>query len=420
TQTSPAPDTLLRRPSFSRGSVMSAPVGTISAARSHTRNASTDLSGSGSRTTVSNASSLDTPRRANSLTYGSSSPVQTHPVTADALATSSATKPKGKRNSRQGMLHKPHGGNGRERQSLMSIVEDVARQNRQGWGAGATSVPPLPNGVGITASKSQHVNQLTDVREKQTRSLDLPRTPGSAVPVSAFQPHSPPSTHVSSPSTVTATPTLKAGNTDGHLSSSSRPAKSPLRSALRNSSRTPSPSPARLAEPSKQAQEVEEPYGMTSERDLRPHSPSSPRDSASISSYETGRESFGEVESSTPTTHSYFPPLPAPPSHADHVPEPPSSTASTETPPVRRKSVRVSLHPTFSPTPPALYDHDEGAYAPWNKSSLSGGGDGWKARNGLIHDVDLWQDSSEEDEEYSRARKLLSRVGKKEKGNGKA
>jgi hypothetical protein len=52
---------------------------------------------------------------------------------------------------------------------------------------------------------------------------------------------------------------------------------------------------------------------------------------------------------------------------------------------------------------------------------LTGGGDGWKARNGLIHDVDLWQDSSEEDEEYSRARKLLSRAGKKEQGkNGKA
>lgn len=90
----------------------------------------------------------------------------------------------------------------------------------------------------------------------------------------------------------------------------------------------------------------------------------------------------------------------------------------------RRKSVRVSLQPTFSPTPPALDDDtDEERYAPWagaaaapSRPRANGAGQGVESS--------MWEDSSEEDEEYSRARKLLSRVtrhsGKKGRSNGHA
>jgi hypothetical protein len=119
----------------------------------------------------------------------------------------------------------------------------------------------------------------------------------------------------------------------------------------------------------------------------------------SISSYETGRESPFEEE-----------PAPEVPPASRYDAE--SSTVSTETPLARRKSVRVSLQPTFSPTPPALEDDDTHGRYPWNSSGRKGDENG-------SGEPDLWQDSSDEDEEYSRARKLLSRVGKKGKGKKK-
>lgn len=98
----------------------------------------------------------------------------------------------------------------------------------------------------------------------------------------------------------------------------------------------------------------------------------------------------------------------------------------------RRKSVRVSLKPTFSPSPPAL-DEDEDEI--WKRSGRpepgSGGANdldddndydndhdkrnGWK--NGGARDRDrerdFWADSSDEDEEYSKARRMLTRTSKK-------
>ncbi|KAF9222111.1 hypothetical protein BS17DRAFT_756261 [Gyrodon lividus] len=457
-QTSSVHNIRSRVSSLSRASVMSAPAGTIPTPRSHARSATMDFSGTRCGSNVLNGSSPGAPRRSVSIAYGPSEPVHSHPATVDAQDTSSATKPKPKRNARRGTLHMPHIANGNASQSLMSIVEDVARQNREGWGAGATSVQPLPNGIGtqlvnlgsgrlqVPRAPSLVVpfgeRGLANASDKQTRSLDLPRAPGSASTSESqswptqTQGHrrtssSPPTSRVGSPSIISATPTPSATTADGPASSP-RPAKSPLRSALRNSSRTPSPSPAQLVEARGRIQEVVRPQvgvvdercGETPDRDSRPLSPPSPPDSASISSYATGRESF-EVEpeatlSSPPATHSYSSPLPPlPPPHSDQVPDPPSSNVSTETPPVRRKSVRVSLHPTFSPTPPALYDNDEEAYALWSKPSSSVDGVGWKKRNEHVPDSDLWQDSSEEDEEYSRARRLLSRVGKRDKRKGK-
>jgi len=77
----------------------------------------------------------------------------------------------------------------------------------------------------------------------------------------------------------------------------------------------------------------------------------------------------------------------------------------------RRKSVRVSLKPTFSATPPAL-DEDEDEI--WKRSgrpeALGNDADGVEV-NG--RERDFWADSSDEDEEYSKARKMLTRASKK-------
>jgi hypothetical protein len=94
------------------------------------------------------------------------------------------------------------------------------------------------------------------------------------------------------------------------------------------------------------------------------------------------------------------------------------SAESTSAGTRRRKSVRVSLKPTFSPTPPAL-DEDEDEI--WKRSgrpeplghdgaAAAANDDGVKV-NG--RERDFWADSSDEDEEYSKARKMLTRASKK-------
>ncbi|VDB98121.1 unnamed protein product [Peniophora sp. CBMAI 1063] len=91
--------------------------------------------------------------------------------------------------------------------------------------------------------------------------------------------------------------------------------------------------------------------------------------------------------------------------------------------PVRRKSVRMSLKPTFSPTPPALDEDDLDAY--WSKPRDGGeddgedseersseemvkGGSGGKGGKG--REEDRWRDSSDEDETYVRARMALKKL----------
>jgi hypothetical protein len=80
----------------------------------------------------------------------------------------------------------------------------------------------------------------------------------------------------------------------------------------------------------------------------------------------------------------------------------------------RRKSVRVSLNPTFSPTPPAL---DEDEDETWKRSGrpepLRGANDDDDKVNG--RERDFWVDSSDEDEEYSKARRMLTRASKKKR-----
>jgi hypothetical protein len=76
----------------------------------------------------------------------------------------------------------------------------------------------------------------------------------------------------------------------------------------------------------------------------------------------------------------------------------------------RRKSVRVSLKPTYAAAPPPVYDdYDAGIDA-----GVVGNGNGKGKGKGesVGREVpDMWEDSSEEDVEYATARRMLARVG---------
>jgi hypothetical protein len=141
-------------------------------------------------------------------------------------------------------------------------------------------------------------------------------------------------------------------------------------------------------------------------------------DSGSVASFRTVRETL-EEESEPPVSVQASPMLAVPGKDESDVSSS-TASASAATPgtgtgagagvgangTVRRKSVRVSLQPTFSPTPPALDEDEDEA---WERSGRPWGED--DERNG--RDRDFWQDSSDEDEEYSKARKLLVRATKK-------
>jgi len=73
--------------------------------------------------------------------------------------------------------------------------------------------------------------------------------------------------------------------------------------------------------------------------------------------------------------------------------------------PSRRKSVRMSLPPTYSTTPPARGWEME--KPPW---SLPRDEVTRISRNESVGGGDLWEDSSDEDEEYATARRLLSKL----------
>ncbi|KAF8435346.1 hypothetical protein L210DRAFT_3452969 [Boletus edulis BED1] len=372
-------------------------------------------------------------------------PPQIEPQSQQVSPSSSRTyesQPKPNARRHLGNGHAKHAQN----QSLMSIVADVTRQDED----------------------------QALVMDK-TRSLDIPRAPGSVL----RDQHVGGAQRGGMNGAGHGRTTSEDVGTGQAQAQAQRDIKMPLRSALRNASRTPSPSPATVPA-IVPAGQVRKEAGVEEQRGRGSGSVSPPwRDSASISSYETGRESWdGEPSSpvrsqsrspvvrsqsqppairraqspvlinhvdARPSTRSRspspppftFPPPPVDPppvrpsnmhSHSnslsnlngnrasngtEHGNDPPSSTVSTETPPVRRKSVRVSLQPTFSPTPPALNDEDGdddggGAgerYAPWN------GREPLKT-NTKTTTGDVWADSSEEDEVYKRARRLLSLVGR--------
>ncbi|ESK83648.1 hypothetical protein Moror_2178 [Moniliophthora roreri MCA 2997] len=379
--------------------------------------------------------------------------------------------------------------------SLMSIVEDVARQNREAWDSGGArkSIGGTVKPVGlleleiVKAPKSVSAKELETmtlsveaakpkskgvyVNGKNSHSapvLEIPKAPGSM-----FDKQQPP---ILVPGPSTSRTDLVSPTPAPIIPQAKRPAVSPLRSALKSPSRTPSPMP-HLPPPVEEKRETRAeqnpspppslppssmPNGHAnpSERAVSPppqapHSDDSGSDAASLSSYETGHEVLYRDDPVSETNVSQLsPPLPEkdtqpPPSNSNGLLMLPdrnphgdlsdlsASTVSTEvvnqnlaqaqaqaqartlsgasTPdsgsqPRRRKSVRVSLQPTFSPTPPAIEDDDEPP--PWETSWNSGS---HKSNRGGDDVRDVWDDSSSEDIEYSRARSLLSKLSKKEK-----
>ncbi|KAK0184369.1 hypothetical protein F5146DRAFT_1075385 [Armillaria mellea] len=284
--------------------------------------------------------------------------------------------------------------------SLMSIVEDVARANREGWASdkrlsvGGTVKPAAL--VDVKAPISPTVKELrrmdaeasanaTQPRGKKEAVITIPTAPKSVFhdEESGFDPNK--MVQPSAPVVVAPKP---------------RPALSPLRSALKSPSRTPSPMPARSPSPPPPPAVASPPPVINVK--MNGHDD----DAASISSYETGHEMFEDGPSPPP------PPLPAKdPAYVNHMHVgsdlSASSTASTETPgPRRRKSVRVALQPTFSTTPPAIDYDDEALWARAN-------GEGWKSS--VDEEKDMWADSSDEDVEYQRAKTLLNRAARREK-----
>ncbi|KAH9915586.1 uncharacterized protein BXZ73DRAFT_54222 [Epithele typhae] len=294
-------------------------------------------------------------------------------------------------------------------------------------------------------------------------------------------------------------PSLPLSTPNGSQNSQKALPKMPLRSALRNSSRTPSPAPASLPQvtrpalvngdstatirPALIASPSPVPFAASTTINIAPvlmsaspqpraqnHHGLSPlammqrRESdVSVSSYDTGIEDFEDAPETPP------PPTPSPPEEdndAQHIPSPTPSpprplpppintnTLQEQAPPRRRKSVRMSLPPTFSTTPPALDDDDgdeaSARHAPWSAKGKGTGngngnghanpgpappakahpqrnpaasthgngngnaiGNGWGSRIEESYAKDVWEDSSDEDAEYSAAKRLLSRLSRK-------
>ncbi|CAL1702523.1 unnamed protein product [Somion occarium] len=211
----------------------------------------------------------------------------------------------------------------------------------------------------------------------------------------------------------------------------------PLRSALRTS-RSPSPSkpPRAISPPVPGSSKLRPPPADTRRRSRELD------DTASISSY----ESFYDAEngmldnspSSTPQPAPQRPSLaiqapssPSPPPRDDPIQTAVSSDLSHSTTShssegghTVRKSVRMALPPTFSSTPPALDDDDDterARYKPWSSAPVvrhptsdhrhvrswsSRVPDGSPTR-------DVWEDSSDEDEDYGRAKQLLFKFSRK-------
>lgn len=311
--------------------------------------------------------------------------------------------------------HADAGRAGSSQLSLMAIVEGVTRDNRNAWDRAGAGLPPEPAGG---ASK---VGSLLSVRAPPSvAKYNLRGEGGHGI---AFE-------SVLAPGSVFATPPhpLSASSAKQRPSSlpppprvsmpSSPPGsvpKLPLRSALRNHTPPPVPPPKPLVIPSAPPRVVVEPATATSNATaqeipngrLMAKEDDEGSDNGSVASFRTVRESLEDEITPTPT-----PAITMPASSSSLAVqgqgESDVSAESTSAGTRRRKSVRVSLNPTFSPTPPAL-DEDEDEI--WKRSGRPETlGDG-AVKNG--RERDFWADSSDEDEEYSKARRMLTRASKK-------
>ncbi|KAI0354480.1 hypothetical protein OH77DRAFT_1521747 [Trametes cingulata] len=320
--------------------------------------------------------------------------------------------------------------------SLMSIVEGISRINKD------AAVKQDPNRLLVVPKAPGPINVTIGADLGETSTASQGRSEGcpSARPRLKREGQSEESNYRNS---LLMSASVSAPSLPIETASQPKPlpAKMPLRSALRNASRTPSPNPPQphpkpvIAAAPTPATNGKLPATRNEPASAIPRSATSSTitpeimakrresDISSISSYETGREVLDD-EPSPPGS----PVVPPPPPHHDEpaggseLSHSTASTSSTASPPVRRKSVRMSLPPTFSATPPALDetddDDEEGhRHEPW--SSRAGSSTpraetgGWGSRIEQNGARDVWQDSSDEDAEYSAAKRLLTRLSRK-------
>jgi hypothetical protein len=315
---------------------------------------------------------------------------------------------------------------GRGGTSLLAIVESVTRDNRAAWDRANSGLPSeTSDGVGGPVGGLVSVRAPPSVTKYNVRgdggqgiSFESVFAPGSVLAAP------PPTTSARSgsqrPTSLPPPPRAPISTTPA---ATSTPPKIPLRSALRAQSPPPVPPPKPIVIPSAPPRIVVE---------AQPAAPSLPNgrdnndnddgddegsDSGSFASFRTVRETLDD-DSPTPTPPSAPAPpapAPAPPGKEDSDVSASTASLSTETGAgvARRKSVRMSLQPTFSPTPPALDEDEDEA---WGRSGRPWGVVGNGKANGIggkERERDFWADSSDEDEEYANARKLLMRTGKK-------
>ena len=402
-------------------------------------------------------SSADISRQSSMRSTGSAPPAPRRPSTegrASGLPASSTTPASGV--ARKGSLshgksgfathssappypHADAGRAGSSQLSLMAIVEGVTRDNRTAWDRAGAGLPPDPAGGskvgGLLSVRAPPSVTKYNVRGEggQGISFESVLAPGSvlATPPPPPQPASAPSSSAKQrqprPSSLPPPPP--------RLSMPAAPAgtppKVPLRSALRNPSPPPVPPPKPIVIPSAPPRVSVEPASAQTpnRRDRNEEDADDGSDSGSIASFRTVRESLEEGTPPTPTptrapapamTTSILASSSSLAVHGQGQGESDVSAESTSGGTKRRKSVRVSLKPTFSPTPPAL-DEDEDEI--WKRSgrpeplghdaaaTAAANDDGGVKVNG--RERDFWADSSDEDEEYSKARKMLTRASKK-------
>ena len=313
-----------------------------------------------------------------------------------------------------------HADAGRGGNSLLAIVESVTQNNRAAWDRATSGLPSEPgNGAGP-------VGGLVSVRAPPSvTKYNLRGESGHGIsfesvlaPASVFATQPPASSSRSRPTSLPPPPRTPISST----APAGSPPKIPLRSALRAQSPPPAPPPKPIVIPSAPPRIVVEaapappvPAPAINGRESKDEDDDE-SDNGSIASFRTVRETFDD--SPTPTPPSAPAPVaalaaPAPPGKDDS--DVSGSTASlgtgTGARTTRRKSVRMSLQPTFSPTPPALDEDEDEAWGrsgrPWGV--VANGNAGGKERG----EQDFWDDSSDEDVEYANARKLLMRTGKK-------
>ncbi|TEB35288.1 hypothetical protein FA13DRAFT_1811030 [Coprinellus micaceus] len=299
--------------------------------------------------------------------------------------------------------------------SLLSIVQDVARANREA----EEQLRVLRSGG--TMGKLDHHVMPAPVRVQREILTGAGPEPRPQAPMPAI------------PFTNTLPVSSSGGSTVGS-SVGRRPstqAMTPLKSALRDPNRARTPSP------------------MGMQRNLAPSQPSAlqqqvahnPEDETDDEAYETPGDGLSgdegvrsrknsAVGAAANTSAPAPPPVQTATPHAGSTPvtqaQPLPSSSPPESTPQRRKSVRVSLQPTFSPSPPTRGYDDDWTYerkppvpdkSTTRSTSLLGQGSASTSHasratprhqgGGGVRD--MWADSDEEENEYTKAKSMLTR-----------